>query len=172
MVIKNVILEKFGSKGEKSGWVYVFIDSETSEQINSGVKKAYRVKGQIDEIEFNQIALAPMGDGDFILPIKKDLFKKLHKNIGAQVVLSLELDNTEFKPDTDLIEALENEVDVFQKFNLLTQGHQRYFSNWIAQAKSMDTKSKRIYQTIFALKNGLNYSEMIKYFKEHKDSIF
>ncbi|MCC7029539.1 MAG: DUF1905 domain-containing protein, partial [Chitinophagaceae bacterium] len=73
MIQFKAIIEKFGQQGEKTGWTYFLIPAEIAEKINKGVKKSYRVKGFLDETEISGVAILPMGEGDFIMPLNAEL---------------------------------------------------------------------------------------------------
>lgn len=169
MISFNAIIEKFGKNGEKTGWTYVLIPSEEAQKINKGVKKSYRVKGTIDKVEISQMAMIPMGEGDFIIPLKADLRKKIKKEKGSKVKLSLETDTKEFEISSDFLMCLKEDKKAEKHFFALPSSHQKYYSNWIESAKTIETKSKRIAQSIEGFKMGMNYGEMIRYFKEKKE---
>jgi hypothetical protein len=169
MIIIHSIIEKFDKNGEKTGWTYLHIDSVEAEKINPGVKRSYRVKGKIDQVEINQMAMIPMGSGDFIIPLKADLRKLIKKQRGDKVSLQLRLDNTEIKISTDFLECLKEDKAAEKFFQSLTASHQKYYSNWIESAKTIDTKSKRIAQSIEGFRMKMGYPEMIRYFKEKKN---
>lgn len=168
MTTFTAIIEKFGKKGEKTGWTYVSIPFEEAQKINPGVKKSYRVKGSIDKVEIAQTAMVPMGEGDYIIPLKADLRKKLKKDKGSKVKLMLEIDTKEFEISADFLMCLKEDKKAEKHFLSLPSSHQKYYSNWIESAKTIETKSKRIAQSIEGFKMGLNYGEMIRYFKEKK----
>ncbi|MFD2524743.1 DUF1905 domain-containing protein [Flavihumibacter stibioxidans] len=48
--------------------LYIYVSPELAAKIKPGNKKSFRVKGRLDEIEINSIALIPIGGGDFIPP--------------------------------------------------------------------------------------------------------
>lgn len=171
MVSLNAIIEKFGQKGEKTGWTYVFIPFDVAEKLNKGVKKSYRVKGKIDAVAIKQLALIPMGDGDFIIPLKADLRKKLKKQKGEKIKLSLELDASEFKHDSDFMECLKEDKQAEKFFHSLPGSHQRYYTKWIETAKTIDTKSKRIAQAMESFKMKMKFNEMLRYAKAQKDKL-
>ena len=56
-------------------------------------------------------------------------------------------------------------------FYSLTGSHQKYFSNWIDSAKTIETKSKRITQAIKGFGMKMGYPEMIRYFKTQKNKV-
>ena len=152
--------------GEKTGWTYVFIPFDMAEKLNPKVKRSYRVKGTIDAIEVNQLALIPMGNGDFIIPLKAELRKKIKKQKGEKVKLTLILDTSEFKISSDFLACLKEEKGAEKFFYSLTGSHQKYYSNWIESAKTIETKSKRIARAIEGFKLKMGYPEMLRYFKK------
>ena len=171
MVNLTTIIEKFNKQGEKTGWTYVFIPFDIAEKINPKVKKSYRVKGKIDSIPIKQIALIPMGNGDFIIPLKADLRKKIKKQKGEKVKLALELDASEFKISGDLLECLKEDKSAESFFKALTPGHQNYYSKWIDEAKTIETKSKRIAQALEGFKMKMGFPQMLRHLKTQKDKL-
>ena len=165
--MKPIQLElfKFDKAGEKTGWTYIVISEKLSKQLNPGVKKSYRVKGFIDAVEIKQMALIPMGDGSFILPIKADLRKKLKKVKGHKVRIDFELDNSVIEYDAEFIDCLSDSIVAEKYFNSLTPSHRLYFSKWVASANTIDTKSKRITSALLALENKMGFPEMLRSLK-------
>ncbi len=170
MVNATLQIEKFGKNGEKTGWTYVFIDAKLANKLNTGVRKSFRVKGKIDAVSVSQLALIPMGEGDFIIPLNAELRRKLKKVKGEKVKLSVEVDCDEFVLSSDFMECLKEEKESYKFFGTLTPGHQKYFSKWIDSAKTVETKSKRIAQALEGLKLKMGYPEMIRYFKAKKNA--
>jgi len=171
MIFFSSEIEKFDKMGEKTGWTYVFIPFDISEKINPKVKKSYRVKGTIDKLPIRQTSLLPMGDGNFILPLKADLRKKLKKQQGEKVKLALEIETQEFQLSNDFLICLNEDKSAEKFFYSLTGSHQKYFSNWIDNAKTIETKSKRIAQAIKGFGMKMGYPEMIRYFKTQKNKV-
>src|SRR6202051_1857722 len=89
MVQFTTVIQQFAEQGEKTGWSYVTIPSDIAEQLKPGFKKSFRVKGKLDAYSITQQALLPMGNGEFILPLKAELRKAIHKNKGAMLKISL-----------------------------------------------------------------------------------
>jgi len=162
MISFTTIIHKFKTKGEKTGWTYVEIPADISQQLKPNNKKAYRVKGKLDEFSIAQVAVMPMGDGTFILPINANMRKGIHKKEGAMLIVSLEEDKSALELDADLIMCLEDDEQAHAFFKSLTKSHQQYFSKWIASAKTEETKAKRITQAVNALSLSLGYPEMIR----------
>jgi hypothetical protein len=54
-------------------------------QLNPSSKKSFRIKGKIDSVPVEGLALLPMGEGDFILALNATLRKKIKKIIGDKI---------------------------------------------------------------------------------------
>jgi hypothetical protein len=161
----NLLIEKFDSKGEKTGWSYVRITASMAGKLNPGVKKSFRVKGFIDDLPVRRLALIPMGDGEFIIPINADIRKATGKKAGDRVLLNLELDKSAIPLDKDLLLCLEDDPVAKSYFHSLSPSHRVYFSGWISEAKTLATKTKRIRMTLEALSNRMNFGEMLRFYK-------
>src|SRR5688500_3529326 len=107
MIRFDAEIKKFGAQGEKTGWTYIGIPAALAEKLIPGNRKSFRVKGKIDKLAISGIALLPMGDGNFIMPLNATLRRQLGKGKGAQVKLQLSVDHEEIKPPKELIECLE-----------------------------------------------------------------
>ena len=162
MVEFSTTILQFAEKGEKTGWSYVCIPSDVAEKLKPGFKKSFRVKGKLDNYPIARQALLPMGNGEFILPLKAAVRKAIHKNKGAMVKLILEEDNRALKVSAELLECLSDSPKAEKKFKSLPFSHQMYYSNWIESAKTVGTKAKRIGLTIVAMEKNLTYGEMLK----------
>ena len=158
----DALIQKFGDMGEKTGWRYFIISSSLAQELKPGNKKAFRVKGFLDTVPVKEFAVMPMGDGDFIFALKADLRKQLRKEAGATIHVDLELDTDPFIPNSDLMDCLSDAPDAHQYFNSLTPSHQRYFSKWISDAKTMETKERRILTCLKALEMKWDYGQMIR----------
>jgi hypothetical protein len=165
----TALLQRFDEKGEKTGWTYITLPTAVSEAMKPGQKTSYRVKGTLDDYAIKQVALVPMGDGQFIIAINATMRRGIRKEAGATIQVSLGVDNDPFPISPDLLSCLEDEPDALQFFNTLAKGHQQYFSNWIESAKTIDTRTKRLTQAVTGLALGLGYGEMIRHFKKIRD---
>jgi hypothetical protein len=153
---------KFGEQGEKTGWTYIEVKEAIAQKIKPGNKKSFRVKGKLDNYSIKAIALMPMGDGSFIMPLNAAIRKGIGKRKGAMLKVAIEADVEEIKPPSELIECLQDEPKALDFFNQLTKGHQNYFGNWIRSAKTEQTKAKRIAQAINALSKGWHFGIMMQ----------
>ncbi len=162
MVEFSTTILQFAEKGEKTGWSYVSIPPDVAEKLKPGFRKSFRVKGKLDNYPIARQAILPMGNGEFILPLKAAVRKALHKNKGAMVKLILEEDNRALKVSAELLECLLDSPKAEKKFKALPVSHQMYYSNWIEAARTIGTKAKRIGLTIVAMEKNLTYGEMLK----------
>ncbi len=162
MIKLKTIIQKFKSMGEKTGWTYILIPAAVSEKINPGFKKSYRVKGKLDAWEFDGISLLPMGDGDFIMPLKTEIRKAIQKRVGDELNVQLALQPKGYEIATDFLACLEEEPAADAYFQSLTGSHRNYFSKWIESAKTDVTRTKRIAMAINALVRRMGYPEMIR----------
>lgn len=165
MITSIVTLYQFKEQGEKTGWTYLEIPATTAEKLSPGNKKSFRVKGKFDNYKFSQVALLPMGDGNFILPFNAEMRKGTGKKKGDKLQLAIELDTEEKKISEDLLNCLAEDKINLDRFLTLPKGHQNYYSNWVESAKSPATKSDRIIKCLFAMQHNLDYGAMIRHFK-------
>jgi uncharacterized protein YdeI (YjbR/CyaY-like superfamily) len=101
------------------------------------------------------------------MALKADIRKAIHKNKGAMLAVQLEED-TDFKiemPD-DLKECFEFEPEAFDFYNTLAKSHREYFIKWINEAKTNETRAKRIVNTINAMLRKWDYGQMIRSMKK------
>ncbi|MFC5283511.1 YdeI/OmpD-associated family protein [Pedobacter alpinus] len=169
MMQLNLMIEQFDQKGEKTGWTYLALVADVAHELKPDCKVGFRVKGKIDAVEFSGIALCPMSEGDFILPLKKEIQQKIGKRKGAIVSLTIEEDK-DFKyeiPD-DLENWLHDVEGTINQFYSMAKSHQNYFIRWINEAKTEVTRVKRLTQTVDAMAKKMDYGEMIRYHKVNK----
>ena len=158
----KAVIHKFDKKGEKTGWNYIYIPVDISDALSPGNKKSFRVKGTLDKFIIEGVALLPMGDGEYIIPINADMRKGTRKTTGDILSVRIEFDPKEYVLSSDFIMCLEDEPRAYEHFQSLAKSHQNYFSKWIDSAKTETTKSRRITQAIQALSMQLSYSEMMR----------
>lgn len=169
MIKVNAVIEQFGQKGEKTGWTFIDIPSSIATVLKPNCRVSFRVKGLIDQVAFSGIALAPMGEGNFIMPLKKELQRKIGKRKGAMVQLSIEEDKAfKIEMPEDLKSCLLDVEGAIEQFGTLPKSQQNYYFNWINAAKTDSTRVKRIAQTVEAMDKKMDYGEMIRYNRSKK----
>lgn len=163
MVKYTTTMLRFEKQGEKTGWTYIVIPEDVAQELKPGNRKSFRVKGKLDQYAIEAIALMPMGDGSFIMPLNGEIRKGIAKKAGAQLVVQImEDDNPEPVTCPELMECLEDEPEALAFFNSLAKGHRNYFMKWIESAKTEPTKAKRIAQAVTALARKQDYGTMIR----------
>lgn len=162
MIKFSTVIQRFDKQGEKTGWTYIEISQAQAQKINPGVKVGYRVKGKLDRFSIEKTALLPMGEGRFILPLKADIRKAIGKRQGDRLKVEMELDQRQIEPSSDFMKCLKEDAEALKFFKTLPGSHQRYFSKWIDDAKTMNTKTKRIVMALTAFSRKQGFSEMMR----------
>jgi len=141
-------IQKFSSKGEKTGWTYVDIPQDIILKLKLKNKKEFRIKGFMDDVKFERLATYPIGEGNFIIAINAELRKKLGKKEGAMLNIKFELDKSEALKSQELLDCLAEDSRAHKQFNSLNLSHQNYFHRYIYTAKGADTKAGRTLNVI------------------------
>ena len=169
MISYETIMLQFDEQGEKTGWTYIEVPADIAQQLKPGNKQSFRVKGMLDSFAIKNVALMPMGEGNFIMAINAGMRKGIHKRAGAMLQVHLEVDHdTQVIIPDDLQECFEYEPDALHFFNSMPEGHRRYFVNWINSAKTEATRASRIANTINAMLHKWNYGQMIRAMRKVK----
>lgn len=158
----TALIQKFGKKGEKTGWTYIEVRRDQAASLKPGYRVSFRVKGKLDDFPIAQKALVPMGEGDFILVLNGPMRKSIGKSAGDSVKIELEADDKPLALSKDLMVCLKDEPGAHNFFKSLPRSHQQYFSNWIESAKTVQTKTKRITMAVLALGRRQGFGEMIR----------
>jgi Domain of unknown function (DUF1905)/Bacteriocin-protection, YdeI or OmpD-Associated len=168
-IIFERTLDRFGAQGEKTGWVNIIIPAELAQQLHATDRKSFRVKGTLDALPIAQVALIPMGEGDYVLPVNAAMRKAIRKPVGATVRLALSKDDRAFEMDADLVACIEDDPAAQAFFTSLAPSHQRYFSKWVSEAKTDATRTKRLAQVVEGLSRSMDFGSMVRYFRTRKD---
>lgn len=170
MIQFTATIHKFAKQGEKTGWTYIEISASQAKKLKPDTKVSFRVKGTLDSFKIKQIALLPMGEGNFIMPLNADMRKATGKKLGDKLKVSLEADDSEFNFSEDFMACLQDDPLAYDFFQTLTGSHQKYFSKWIDSAKTSYTKTNRIVMAVTALSKKQGYPEMIRANKTRSSS--
>ncbi len=162
MISFNALIEKFGDKGEKTGWTYIQVPAEMALKIKPNNKKGFRVKGSLDKFPIKGVSLLPMGEGDFIMPLNAAMRKAIKKKRGEKVLVKIEEDKEKKKICEELLICLRDDPKAFKNFESIPGSHQRYYSNWVESAKTEPTKAKRIAKTVRGLSLGMTFAEILR----------
>lgn len=161
MVRFQTTIQKFQKMGEKTGWSYIAFTSAQAKKLTDS-RVSFRIKGTLDAVPIRQVAVLPMGDGGFILPLNAMLRKALGKQAGDKITVEVEADEKPFQLLPEFVACLKDEPAAWKFFQTLPPGHQRYFSKWITTAKTAPTRTKRIVQAVMALARAQGFGEMIR----------
>ena len=167
MIQFSATILQFDKKGEKTGWSYIEIGAAQARKLNPGCKVSFRVKGKLDNYVFEKVALIPMGEGNFIMPINGKIRKAIQKQRGAVLKVTMQVDTRELQISQDLMDCLSEDQEAMAFFKSLPKSHQNYFSKWIESAKTAQTKTKRIVMTINAMSKKQGFGEMIRAYKNN-----
>ncbi len=153
---------RFEKMGEKSGWHHVPIPQHILEDLKLSNNKSFYIKGRIDIVAINYQAVFPVGNGEFIIPIKKALLQQLKKKEGHKVSLDITIDTKEYEFNESLMLCLEDDTYAKDKFLAIKLSERKYYSKWVDAAKTTDTQAKRIAKIIHAMHHNLSYPEMLR----------
>lgn len=123
-----------------------------------GSRAQVRVRGTIDGHPFRS-AIAPMGGGTHVMPIKKSLRETIGKADGETVNVVMEKDTEErvVSVPPELEEALQR-AGLKEKFTALAYTHRREYAEWVEGAKKPETRARRIEKTVERIAEGKNFS--------------
>ncbi|MBK7181499.1 MAG: DUF1905 domain-containing protein [Bacteroidetes bacterium] len=163
----STIIHRFDKKGEKTGWTYIEIPADIANSLKPKNKMAFRVKGLLDDFPIAQVALIPMGEGVFILPLNASIRKGIRKKEGAMLLVKLEEDKSPLLLDSDFT-MFWRMMNWRSLFKTLTKSHQQYFRNGLQVQKPKKQKQNELLMTINALSKQMGYPEMIRANKAKK----
>lgn len=140
LVDQEYRLEKFPGKG---GWTYALIPEVPPD------KKAHfgwvRVKGSIDGYALTGCRLMPMGQDKVMFPVKAEIRKKIGKQAGDVVRITLYPDAAPLQVPEELLACFQMEPpEAYQAFLGLKEWERKSYLGWIYDAKKEDTKAERI----------------------------
>lgn len=150
IIQKKYKLEKIPGKG---GWTYAAIPEMKQDKNNPfGWVK---VKGFIDSYEISNYKLMPMGNGKLFLPIKAAIRKRIRKEAGDTVLITLYPDNDPVKIPQEFLECLKDEPSAHKYFFAMKEGEQKQYIDWIYAAKKESTRTERMAKAITRIAAGL-----------------
>jgi len=142
------LLQRMEGKG---GWTYVIVPSSAR---NPDVPFGWlKVTGFIDNYDLGQTKLMPLKGGGLFLPVKAAIRKVLRKEAGDTIALLLYADLRPYELPQELIDCLAMEPPAQERFLDLSESEQKRTVEWIYDAKTDETKIRRITETIARLLN-------------------
>lgn len=143
-----------------SEWSYVVIpDFPPERKSRTGTA---RVRGFIDSYELKQYNVLPMKNGCMLLPLKAAVRKKIGKGEGDSVHVVLYADDSPMVVPDEIWACLQDSPKAYRFFESLSESNQKYYVDWIEEAKKGETKVERILKMIERLENGLKFYDWIK----------
>ncbi len=149
LVDKDYLLITIG--GDKYAWTFAEIPEIPMPKKSFGMLK---VKGKIDDYEFENTNLMPMGNGNVGLAVRAAIRKKIKKQAGDTVHITLYEDRAPLVVPEELLLCMKLEDGLTEKFEKYTPGQKKAFVDWINAAKNVDTQAERIAKTMDMVKNG------------------
>lgn len=129
-----------------------------------------RVICKLNDLKEFHCALMPKGDGQYFININKELRKQLALNIGEEVRVELQKDESEYgMPMPEEMQELLNLDDAGNAyFHQLTRGKQRSLLHIVGKPKTSDTRLKKavvIIDYLKEVKGKLDFKELQIAFK-------
>ena len=134
----------------------VFVALPAATVVALGAKHRLPVLATVDGFP-HQGNLVALGDGQYGLPVPREIRRALHKTIGDEFTISLAPDLGErvVEQPADLAAALAAAPTALARFRALTLVQQREYVRWLEGAKRPEIRSKRLTETIYRLERGL-----------------
>jgi len=163
--VKGIILAKKAK-------VYKFF-SELSEMKRGGVgiifpynvKDEFGTGGQVKiQAKFDgepyRGSLAPMGDGIYIVGVKKEIREKINKNVGDMIEVEIFEDTEPRIVDVpkDFEKALKKGKGTWEIFEKFAYTHKKEYVRWINEAKKEKTRLRRIDKAVIMISKGEKFS--------------
>ncbi|WP_144606081.1 DUF1905 domain-containing protein [Algoriphagus algorifonticola] len=139
-------LERFSGK---AGWTYIPFSKE-----NISAKNPFgmlKVSGSIDEYQFKDKHLMPIGDGRLFLPLAKQVRKKIKKEAGDSVHLKLYRQALPDSAPPELLDCLRDDPGKLRLFDLIPTEEKEKWVSFIYSANSEEEKATRIVKLLEAL---------------------
>ncbi|KAA9338180.1 DUF1905 domain-containing protein [Hymenobacter busanensis] len=128
------------------GGVFVIIPFNVAEVY--GTRGQVKVQATFDGFPYRG-SLAPMGDGQHLLGVPRQIRNAIEKTWGHTVTVALAKDTQPRVAEVsdDFARALTN-AGARQKFEDLSYTHQKEFTRWVEAAKSTETRYERMKKAV------------------------
>lgn len=139
----DFLLQKMPGKG---GWTFVLLpDIQQEKRSWFGMSK---VRGNVDTFEISDYHLMPFGNGSLFLPVKSEIRKKIGKNEGDWVHVTLYSQDLPPVETEDFFTCLAEEPLAQQRYNAMPVTEQKKMLDWIYSVKNDTLRVERIALTI------------------------
>lgn len=150
IINQQYVLKKMQMKG---GWTYVELP-----EIPKHLKQPFGwvpVKGTIDGFEIKQFKLWTLASGNMFMPVKAEIRKKIKKEGGDSVHITLFYDDSPLVVPDEFLMCLVESPKAYSVFQSFSQTSQKHYVDWIYGTKNVETRVNRIAKAIEKLENGL-----------------
>ena len=137
----------------RGGGAWISVPFDVREEFGTGGQ--VRVKASFDGEPYRR-SIAPMGGGNHILGIRKEIRERLGKGIGdcVRVVLVEDTEERTIEVPPELAAAFKRQPKARKKFDTLSYTRRREAAESVAGAKKDETKQRRVAKTIEQLLEG------------------
>ncbi len=140
LVQRHYRLEKFAGKG---GWTFALIPEVPPDP--HAWFGWISVKGRIDDVELPRCKLMPKGNGQLFLPVNTAMRKKLKKQAGDEVLITLYRDDEPPVLPQEILDCFELEPpEVYARYLSLSADEQHALLKPVLEARQSGTKEARI----------------------------
>ena len=147
LILKDTfLLEKWPGKG---GWTYALLPIE-----KNAIKSAFgwiKVNGSIDNFAFTDHKLMSLASGKLFFPVKAEIRKKIGKEAGDYVVISIYGEAEVQETEDDILQCFMDEPKAYQSFLKKTDEEKQAILAAIRSAKNIDIKTDLIIKSINTL---------------------
>jgi len=151
------MLQEFTAKilkiEEKGGWSYIVVPKEIAKAY--GTTYRMQVKGKIDSADYKG-SLTHLGDGSYFLPVNAAIRKKIQKEVGESVTVTMELDEKgrEVEIPANFQEVLDENPEAKAFFDALSYTNKTRYITWLKR-KPKNANENRLTKSIQWLIEGV-----------------
>lgn len=156
LVDREYLLEKCPETG---GWTHTVIPEIAPDpHAPFGMVK---VRGTIDGMPISDYSLMPgvKGSGVVFMSVKADLRRKIGKEAGDTVHITLWRDDEPLEVPEEFLACLADDADALRFFRSLLESEQRQWVRWIYTAKTEQTRVDRIARAVRTLAGGRRFGD-------------
>jgi len=141
------------SAGGPGAWTTLTLPEDVAKEL--GARRSLAVRGTIDGHPFRSTVM-PWGGGGFYLVVNRDVRTAAGVEPGDKVTVALERDDAprEVEPPDALVEALAESSVAAKTWERLPPSAKKQYAEWIADAKSEETRRRRVAKAIELLEEG------------------
>ncbi|WP_343703718.1 YdeI/OmpD-associated family protein [Chitinophaga sp.] len=147
---KKYLLEKFPGKG---GWTYARIP-----EFSSGKRKYSsftKVSGTIDGYEISNATLMSMGNKQYFLPVNAAIRKKIGKEAGDKVHITLHVnENTGPVAADEFTDCLKDEPAAWEHYLAFSKADQKAWVKWVNEPVDEKLRIERIAAAVTKIATG------------------